>query len=104
MSTRVQNECSFSGSGYQAVATNTVIQHGRDVLLLHLEECFTVIISSFYFVNLSSPLFSSPSIPLSGAACREHPKLGPYVENLAKLVVTSYHNIKSLMDEGNKAR
>ena len=36
--------------------------------------------------------------------CREHPKLGPYVENLAKLAVTSYENIKSLMDEGNKAR
>ncbi len=35
---------------------------------------------------------------------REHPKLGPYVENLAKLAVTSYDNIKSLMDEGNKAR
>ncbi len=35
---------------------------------------------------------------------REHPKLGPYVENLAKLAVTTYENIKSLMDEGNKAR
>lgn len=35
---------------------------------------------------------------------REHPKLGPYVENLAKLAVTSYDSIKSLMDEGNKAR
>ncbi len=35
---------------------------------------------------------------------REHPKLGPYVENLAKLAVTSYQNIDSLMDEGNKAR
>ena len=35
---------------------------------------------------------------------REHQKLGPYVENLAKLAVTSFANIKSLMDEGNKAR
>ena len=29
---------------------------------------------------------------------------GPYVENLAKLAVTSYRDIKALMDEGNKAR
>ena len=36
--------------------------------------------------------------------CREHPSLGPYVESLAKLAVTSYDNIKDLMDEGNKAR
>jgi kinesin family protein 1 len=35
---------------------------------------------------------------------REHSKLGPYVENLAKLAVTSFANINDLMDEGNKAR
>ncbi|KAJ1547994.1 hypothetical protein HK096_007739, partial [Nowakowskiella sp. JEL0078] len=35
---------------------------------------------------------------------REHPILGPYVEDLAKLVVTSYKDIEHLMDEGNKAR
>ena len=35
---------------------------------------------------------------------REHPSLGPYVESLAKLAVTTYDNIKDLMDEGNKAR
>jgi len=35
---------------------------------------------------------------------REHPVYGPYVESLAKLAVTSYTDIKSLMDEGNKAR
>ncbi|XP_019860777.1 PREDICTED: kinesin-like protein KIF1C [Amphimedon queenslandica] len=33
-----------------------------------------------------------------------HQKLGPYVENLAKLAVTSFVNINGLMDEGNKAR
>ena len=36
--------------------------------------------------------------------CREHPSLGPYVESLAKLAVTTYDDIKDLMDEGNKAR
>ncbi|XP_068217159.1 kinesin-like protein unc-104 isoform X4 [Palaemon carinicauda] len=35
---------------------------------------------------------------------REHPLLGPYVEDLAKLAVTSYEDIHSLIDEGNKAR
>ncbi|CAZ81831.1 unnamed protein product [Tuber melanosporum] len=35
---------------------------------------------------------------------REHPSLGPYVEDLAKLVVSSFSEIEHLMDEGNKAR
>lgn len=42
--------------------------------------------------------------PLLPPSCREHPVLGPYVENLAKLAVTSFEDIKALMDEGNKAR
>ncbi|XP_050054647.1 kinesin-like protein unc-104 isoform X2 [Aphis gossypii] len=35
---------------------------------------------------------------------REHPLLGPYVEDLSKLAVTTYQNIHDLIDEGNKAR
>ncbi|XP_076634867.1 kinesin family member unc-104 isoform X4 [Colletes latitarsis] len=35
---------------------------------------------------------------------REHPLLGPYVEDLSKLAVMSYENIHDLIDEGNKAR
>ncbi|XP_048397686.1 kinesin-like protein KIF1A isoform X19 [Stegostoma tigrinum] len=35
---------------------------------------------------------------------REHPILGPYVEDLSKLAVTSYNDISDLMDSGNKAR
>ncbi|KAI9710746.1 MAG: kinesin-like protein Klp8 [Bogoriella megaspora] len=35
---------------------------------------------------------------------REHPSTGPYVEDLAKLVVRSFQEIENLMDEGNKAR
>ncbi|KIK55370.1 hypothetical protein GYMLUDRAFT_47928 [Collybiopsis luxurians FD-317 M1] len=35
---------------------------------------------------------------------REHPSLGPYVEDLSKLVVSSYDEMMTLMDEGNKAR
>uniref|UniRef100_A0A8C6P5V5 Kinesin family member 1C n=1 Tax=Nothobranchius furzeri TaxID=105023 RepID=A0A8C6P5V5_NOTFU len=35
---------------------------------------------------------------------REHPILGPYVEDLSKLAVTGLADIRELMDEGNKAR
>ncbi|XP_074492645.1 kinesin-like protein KIF1A isoform X9 [Sebastes fasciatus] len=35
---------------------------------------------------------------------REHPLMGPYVEDLSKLAVTSYNDISDLMDSGNKAR
>ncbi|KAK0560480.1 hypothetical protein OC844_003733 [Tilletia horrida] len=35
---------------------------------------------------------------------REHPSLGPYVEDLSKLMVNSFADIENLMDEGNKAR
>ncbi|KAK5174126.1 uncharacterized protein LTR77_001206 [Saxophila tyrrhenica] len=35
---------------------------------------------------------------------REHPSTGPYVEDLAKLVVRDFAEIDHLMDEGNKAR
>ncbi|RWS24009.1 kinesin-like protein unc-104 isoform X13, partial [Leptotrombidium deliense] len=40
----------------------------------------------------------------SALRVREHPLLGPYVEDLSKLAVTSYEDIYQLMDEGNKAR
>ncbi|RXG56764.1 Kinesin-like protein, partial [Armadillidium vulgare] len=35
---------------------------------------------------------------------REHPLLGPYVEDLSKLAVTNFLDIHDLIDEGNKAR
>ncbi|KAI7901224.1 uncharacterized protein BX663DRAFT_553457 [Cokeromyces recurvatus] len=35
---------------------------------------------------------------------REHPVLGPYVQNLSRLAVNSFEKIEQLMDEGNKAR
>eukprot|EP01117_Protostelium_nocturnum_P014748 TRINITY_DN5644_c0_g1_i1.p1 TRINITY_DN5644_c0_g1~~TRINITY_DN5644_c0_g1_i1.p1 ORF type:complete len:2035 (-),score=923.82 TRINITY_DN5644_c0_g1_i1:31-6135(-) len=35
---------------------------------------------------------------------RNHPKIGPYVEDLSKLAVKSFAEIDNLMDEGTKAR
>lgn len=33
---------------------------------------------------------------------REHPRAGPYVEDLSRLAVKSYEDIDQLMNEGNK--
>lgn len=33
---------------------------------------------------------------------REHPTIGPYVEDLSRLVVKSFEDIDHLMNEGNK--
>jgi kinesin family protein 1 len=33
---------------------------------------------------------------------REHPSLGPYVEDLSRLVVEDHGQMMTLMDEGNK--
>ncbi|GMR36635.1 hypothetical protein PMAYCL1PPCAC_06830 [Pristionchus mayeri] len=40
----------------------------------------------------------------SNLRVREHPSLGPYVDDLTKLAVLDYQEILHLMDEGNKAR
>ena len=53
---------------------------------------------------------STLTVPLSQSTLpflrlyREHPMLGPYVEDLTKLAVTSFADINDLIDEGNKAR
>jgi len=39
-----------------------------------------------------------------GLKIRDHPVLGPYVENLKREVVASYEEIENLMEEGTRAR
>jgi kinesin family protein 1 len=46
----------------------------------------------------------NPNTKGNNLRVREHPLLGPYVEDLSKLAVTSFEDILDLMDEGNKAR
>ena len=41
---------------------------------------------------------------LENLRVRENPSTGPYVERLTKLLVTSYKDVRALMEEGNKAR
>lgn len=40
----------------------------------------------------------------SNLKVREHPVLGPYVQDLSRLAVNSFEDIDRLFDEGNKAR
>ena len=40
----------------------------------------------------------------SNLRVREHPALGPYVEDLSKLAVTSFEDINELIEVGNKTR
>ena len=46
----------------------------------------------------------NPSKSGKSLRVREHPIMGPYVEDLSKLAVQSFSDINHLMDEGNKAR
>lgn len=49
---------------------------------------------------LNPPAFEDPS----GLRVREHPTLGPYVEDLTQLVVSTYEDVSMLIDYGNKTR
>ncbi|GAA5908043.1 hypothetical protein JCM6882_000209 [Rhodosporidiobolus microsporus] len=46
----------------------------------------------------------NPSTKGGTLKVREHPTLGPYVENLSKCAVQCFADIEALMDEGTKAR
>ena len=49
-------------------------------------------------------LFNPKNNPPGGLKVRDHPKLGPYVEDLSAQVVSSYEEIERFMAEGTKAR
>ncbi|KAJ3065134.1 kinesin-like protein Klp8 [Podochytrium sp. JEL0797] len=70
------------------------------------EKAFTVTVSyiEIYNEKVRDLLNSNPSNKNTNLRVREHPTLGPYVEDVSKLVVTSYDQIERLMDLGNKAR
>lgn len=64
---------------------------------------YTVEVSylEIYFERVKDLLNPQNKKPLK---VREHQVFGPYVEDLTKLVVTSYKDIKDLIDLGNKSR
>ncbi|KAM6943532.1 kinesin-like protein KIF13B [Xenentodon cancila] len=68
------------------------------------EECFTVEVSFMEIYNEKVRDLLDPKGGRQTLRVREHKVLGPYVDGLSRLAVTSYKDIESLMSEGNKSR
>lgn len=67
----------------------------------HFDYTVEVSYLEIYFERVRDLLNPQNKKPLK---VREHHVFGPYVEDLTKLVVTSYNDIKDLIDLGNKSR
>ncbi|XP_013871024.1 kinesin-like protein KIF13B isoform X2 [Austrofundulus limnaeus] len=68
------------------------------------EESFTVEVSYMEIYNEKVRDLLDPKGGRQTLRVREHKVLGPYVDGLSRLAVTSYKDIESLMSEGNKSR
>uniref|UniRef100_A0A668SH26 Kinesin family member 13Bb n=1 Tax=Oreochromis aureus TaxID=47969 RepID=A0A668SH26_OREAU len=67
-------------------------------------ESFTVEVSYMEIYNEKVRDLLDPKGSRQALKVREHKVLGPYVDGLSRLAVTSYKDIESLMSEGNKSR
>ncbi|XP_018590754.2 kinesin-like protein KIF13B isoform X3 [Scleropages formosus] len=67
-------------------------------------ESFTVEVSYMEIYNEKVRDLLDPKGSRQALRVREHNVLGPYVDGLSRLAVTSYKDIESLMSEGNKSR
>ncbi|ROL43013.1 Kinesin-like protein KIF13B [Anabarilius grahami] len=67
-------------------------------------ESFTVEVSYMEIYNEKVRDLLDPKGSRQALKVREHNVLGPYVDGLSRLAVTSYKDIESLMSEGNKSR
>lgn len=67
------------------------------------EDTHLYITNSLYIQENESE-YTVPINLILKTLSREHPVLGPYVEDLTKLAVTTFADINDLIDEGNKAR
>ncbi|XP_016065791.1 PREDICTED: kinesin-like protein KIF13B, partial [Miniopterus natalensis] len=68
------------------------------------EQTFKVEVSYMEIYNEKVRDLLDPKGSRQTLKVREHSVLGPYVDGLSKLAVTSYKDIESLMSEGNKSR
>lgn len=68
------------------------------------EQSFAVEVSFMEIYNEKVRDLLDPKGSRHSLKVREHNVLGPYVDGLSKLAVTSYKDIESLMSEGNKSR
>uniref|UniRef100_A0AAQ4RZM9 Kinesin family member 13Bb n=1 Tax=Gasterosteus aculeatus aculeatus TaxID=481459 RepID=A0AAQ4RZM9_GASAC len=67
-------------------------------------ECFTVEVSYMEIYNEKVRDLLDPKGHRQALRVREHKVMGPYVDGLARLAVSCYKDIESLMSEGNKSR
>ncbi|XP_060722287.1 kinesin-like protein KIF13B isoform X2 [Tachysurus vachellii] len=67
-------------------------------------ESFTVEVSYMEIYNEKVRDLLDPKGTSRVLRVREHKVLGPYVDGLSRLAVSSYKDIESLMSEGNKSR
>ncbi|XP_077075588.1 kinesin-like protein KIF13B isoform X3 [Siphateles boraxobius] len=67
-------------------------------------ESFTVEVSYMEIYNEKVRDLLDPKGSRQALRVREHNVMGPYVDGLSRLAVTSYKDIESLMSEGNKSR
>ncbi|KAM9435213.1 kinesin-like protein KIF13B isoform 2-T3 [Clarias gariepinus] len=76
----------------------------RTILEQREGESFTVEVSYMEIYNEKVRDLLDPKGTSQVLRVREHKVLGPYVDGLSRLAVTSYKDIDSLMSEGNKSR
>ncbi|XP_066532600.1 kinesin-like protein KIF13B isoform X2 [Hoplias malabaricus] len=76
----------------------------RTVREMREGESFTVEVSYMEIYNERVRDLLDPKGSSQALRVREHKVLGPYVDGLSRLAVTSYKDIESLMSEGNKSR
>ncbi|XP_002667565.2 kinesin-like protein KIF13B isoform X2 [Danio rerio] len=76
----------------------------RSVLEQREGESFTVEVSYMEIYNEKVRDLLDPKGSRQALKVREHNVLGPYVDGLSRLAVSSYKDIESLMSEGNKSR
>ncbi|XP_022540279.2 kinesin-like protein KIF13B isoform X2 [Astyanax mexicanus] len=76
----------------------------RTIRVVREGESFTVEVSYMEIYNEKVRDLLDPKGSSQALRVREHKVLGPYVDGLSRLAVTSYKDIESLMSEGNKSR
>uniref|UniRef100_A0A3P8UP40 Kinesin-like protein n=1 Tax=Cynoglossus semilaevis TaxID=244447 RepID=A0A3P8UP40_CYNSE len=98
------NVCIFAygqtgaGKSYTMMGKQDV-KDQQGIIPLMCEDLFTKIHN-----NADNSMAYSVEVSYMEIYWERHPLLGPYVEDLSKLAVTSYNDIQDLMDSGNKAR
>ncbi|KAJ1667545.1 hypothetical protein IW140_002125 [Coemansia sp. RSA 1813] len=83
---------------FTAIGTSTT-NEGTDI-----DESFHVEVSYLEIYNERVRDLLNPRQESSGLRVREHPSLGPYVEDLTKAAVSSIDQVLAHMSQGNKAR